>query len=135
MSDELIVKFIVSEDIETHSITPNETKNIVINPILVMRTQYIPTSLSLALTVLVSGIDFTKENSIKIDLINDEKNNMVYTTGLTKIPANEVQEVDNFSFNLELRNVAFENEGMYKFIFEINGKEFTDRFRVVEIVS
>lgn len=135
MTDDLIVKFIISEDIESQPTGVSNSNNIIINPILIMRSKFIPSSLSLAVTIVVHGIDFTQDNTVEIDLLNIEKDEIIYSTGVTTLNANEINEPDNFSFNLQLRNIPFETEGMYRVNFEINGHTYSEEFKVLKYGS
>lgn len=135
MKEELLVKFIVSEDIEGQPINNTLARNIIINPILVMRSQFIPSSLSLGVTIIVNGIDFRESHNVQIKLVNTSLKKAIYDTGITYMNANETQSVDNFSFNLQLRNIPFENEGVYEIVFTIDELEFTDSFKVLKVGS
>lgn len=54
MSD-VKVKFILSEGIETQ-VNGFQQRQVIINPVLVFSTPYIPTSLSLAVSIVISGL-------------------------------------------------------------------------------
>lgn len=133
MSEEIIVKFIVSEDVQTQQL-PNKpvTNNIIINPLNIMRSRWIPTSLSLGVTVYTSGIDFSKEKDVQITLTNRKSGKTLYDSGITKISMPGPSS-DNFTFTLGLKNIDFENVGYYDINFYLDGKKHTDYFKVLKI--
>lgn len=132
MDEDIRVKFIVSEDVQSQPI-PNSplARNILINPIFVMRNRWIPATLSLGITIVTTGIDFSKEHDIQITLTNRTSGETTYNTGVTKVNMPGGTS-DNFTFTVELKNTPFENEGIYDINLNIDGKVYTDYFKVLK---
>lgn len=124
------VKFIVSEDIDVQRIGEAVQSNFIINPVFVMRSRFIPTSLSFGLTVLVSGIDFSQQHTFEIKIYNETNTELIYSTGLNQMPANPMATLDNFTFNLRLNNIPFEHEGAYRVELALDDDIFDDYFEV-----
>lgn len=131
MKNDIIVKFIVSEDVQSQQV-PNTpiSKNIIINPLNIMRTRWIPTTMSLGITIVTSGIDFSKGHEIQITLVNRTSTAVIYDTGKTTIQVPGGNS-DNFNFNLELKNIAFEDPGFYDINLKINDDSYSDHFKVL----
>lgn len=132
MSEEIIVKFIVSEDVQSQQ-SPNSpaTNNIIINPLNIMRSRWIPTSLSLGVTISTSGIDFSEGKDVQITLTNRKSERILYDSGVTNINIPGPSS-DNFTFTLELKNIDFEDAGYYDINFYLNGEKYTDYFKVLK---
>lgn len=133
MEKDIRVSFIVSEDIQSQSLQNSPlAKTIIINPIFIMRTKWIPTTLSLGITIITSGIDFSKEHDVQITLINRTSGITIYDTGKTNIniPGGNA---DNFNFAVELKNMDFEDEGFYDMVLVVDGKTYSDYFKVLKI--
>lgn len=129
----LKVKFIVSEDIEGQPIGNNRVRTVVINPIFVMRSKFIPSSLSLAVTILANGITFNEDHTFQITLLNKVTRETIYDTGLNPIQGGTMPQVDNFTFNLQLRNIDFETEGDYRITLYYDDQEYYDEFQVLKV--
>ena len=74
MSD-VKVKFILSEGIETQ-VNGFQQRQVIINPVLVFSTPYIPTSLSLAISVVISGLT-ESEHEVGFKIKNNIKNKKI----------------------------------------------------------
>lgn len=129
MSNSVRVKFIVAEDRGEQLNTPTTSRNILINPILVMRAPIIPTALSIALVVLTSGLTPNENHEMELSITNTIKNETIYKTGINQftIP----NQTDNFLFNFDLKNLLFMNEGDYCIEMKIDGAVYKDKFSVV----
>ncbi|WP_096819090.1 MULTISPECIES: DUF6941 family protein [Lactococcus] len=128
---EIKVKFIVSEGIESQ-INGLQQRQVIINPVMVFSSKYIPTSLSLATTIVASGVE-TGKHIINLRINNCTKEDDVFNSGNTNVEINEL--LDNFVLSADLKNIAFETEGQYKVIFTIDGQEFEDTFSVKKTVE
>ena len=131
MNNEMLVKIIVSEDISSQQNGPN-ISNIIINPVLTLRAPFVPTALSLAVTVLTSGITPNETHKMEINITNangDADEPAIYSTGENDFAIPGAS--DNFNFNLDLKNIPFMDEGKYKVNFIFDGKTFSDVFSVV----
>lgn len=99
-----------------------------INPLPMLRPQFIPTNFSFALSVSASGIDLTKPGSIKLQILNpddsllknfEEIKTPVFEHGVSKIP----EEYCGFTLNMKIQNISLRTEGIYKLKVNYNGKE------------
>ena len=127
MSENLKVKIIVSEDIVSQNVN-NQTSNLIINPVYVLRAPFVPTALSLGITIVTAGLETGKNHEIEISVLNTKLNESIYTTGtnLVLVPSG----VDNFNFSLDLKNLPFMNIGEYIINLKVDGSEFSDTFMV-----
>lgn len=125
MSD-INVKFIVSEGIEAQT-NGFQQRQLIVNPVLIFATKYIPTSLSLAVTMFATGVEAGKR-TINLIINNCTQDEDVFNSGPSEVEVNE--GLDNFVVSADLKNVAFETEGQYKVILKIDDKEFHDVFSV-----
>jgi len=128
---EIKVKFIVSEGIESQ-INGLQQRQVIINPVMVFSSKYIPTSLSLATTIVASGVE-TGKQIINLRINNCTKEDDVFNSGNTNVEINEL--LDNFVLSADLKNIVFETEVQYKVIFTIDGQEFEDTFSVKKTVE
>lgn len=110
MKNDLKVKVIVSEGIETQS-NGMQQRQIIVNPIINLRTRFIPTSLSLGVTVIVAGLEANTNYNLQIILAHTESDTVIFDTGVQ--PFNSTNAVDNFLANIDLKNLEVENEGEY----------------------
>lgn len=132
MNNDVFVQFIVSEDIENQT-NSNMTRNVIINPIHIFRSQFIPTSLSLGVTVLISGLDFSISHTLEVKLTNPHNNQVIFTTNEQQTPLGVGNAIDNITMNLDLNNIPFEHEGKYIIELRIDGDKFTDEFEVLKV--
>ncbi|MBT2732131.1 hypothetical protein [Carnobacterium sp. ISL-102] len=129
MSNEVTVQIIVSEDMEIHQVGQSQMTKVV-NPALVMRVPFVPTGLSLAIMVITTGIDFSKEHKMTIKIFDPEKDETLYTTNENTLNLPNIVS-DNFNFNLDLKNVPFKHNGMFEVHFILNGETTIHKFKVI----
>lgn len=128
------VKIIVSEDIETQKIQDNSTRTILINPVQIMRSQYIPTNLSVALTIVVSKVDWNQDHEVKIILKNPRTERILTELIPPVIKSGSISpHIDNFSFTLDLKNVDIQDEGSYEVEFIFDGHPTIEEFEVLQV--
>lgn len=123
---EVKVKVIVSEEVTNQF--NGQANNVLFNPILVMKAPFVPTALSLGITVILANIN-TLSNKLKISILEPINNEEIYTTGYNNydLPS----EPKNYLFNLSLKNIPFMTEGIYTIEVDLNGVTTTDTFEVV----
>lgn len=122
--DNKYVKIIVSEDMSVQQEGSNQL-NMLINPVYVLRAPFVPTALSMAVTIMTAG--FESDNySIEILVKNDQLGTTVFNTGTNTVSIGP--NLDNFNFNLNLKNLEFMNEGKYFVEFGIKGPEINERY-------
>lgn len=130
MNESLKVKFIISERIDNESGPNGNQNNIIVNPLNVLQSKYIPTALSFGLTIIISGFDINSEHIFEIKIIHKDTEAIAFSTGestLPQLPSNAV----NFNFNLSLSNVDIEHEGEYIVKFLFDSEEYSDSFDVI----
>lgn len=121
------VKIIISEDISQQQTGPN-VASLIVNPVIVMRAPFVPTALSLAVTILTSGLQSNHEYRMEIKVTNEITNEILYSSGTNSfiIP----NQADNFNFNADLKNLPFMNTGEYKVIFKIDEDTYEESFYI-----
>ena len=127
MSD-VKVKFILSEGIETQ-VNGFQQRQAIINPVLVFSTPYIPTSLSLAISVVISGLT-ESEHEVGFKIKNNIKKKNIFESGLASIEIKD--SLDNFVMTADLKNIGFESEGEYEVALTLDGEEYSDTFSLVK---
>lgn len=125
--DKPIVKFIVSEGVETQS-NNFQQRQAIVNPVLVFETQFIPTSLSLAISMLIYGISDGEMHSFSFNITNNTSGKVIFDTGTTNLEV--LKDKDNFVISADLKNIGFEDEGSYTIELKVDGTEFKDDFFV-----
>lgn len=124
---EIKVKIILSEAMESQNNGPG-INNLIINPVLVFRSKYIPTAASLAVTIITTGIVVNQNHTMEIKLMRVEDDTVLYTTDSSQFTMPDVK--DNFYFNLNLNNIAFKATGEYKIVFSIDGGNYEEFFKL-----
>lgn len=128
-------QILIAEDLEVLPTSDGGQINKIVNPILKMRVPFIPAGLTFTVSIITTGIDFNKNHNFSIKIIDpsldetDEKH-FLYTSGEATIHANN-NKTDNFNFNLDLKNIPFRREGLFKVIMNIDNKTFDQEFEVV----
>lgn len=128
MDEELAVQFIVSKDISLEKTFDGGQNNIIINPVNVISSKYIPTSFSFAITIMISNFDKTIEHDFQVSVTASDGKE-IFNTGKNQIgpiPHN----IDNFSFNLKLDNIDLPVVGTYTITFSFDDGTFTHNFKV-----
>lgn len=137
LSDNMAIsaQIIIAEDLEVIPTGNMGEMNKIVNPILKMRVPFIPAGLTFVVSIITTGIDFSKDNNFSIKIIDPsleetDKNYILYTSGEGVIHANN-NKTDNFNFNLNLKNIPFRREGSFKVIMNIEDQIFSQEFEVV----
>lgn len=122
--DNKYVKIIVSEDMSVQQEGSNQL-NMLINPVYVLRAPFVPTALSMAVTIMTAG--FEADNyTIEILIKNDQLDTTIFNTGRNTVSIGP--NLDNFNFNLNLKKLEFMTEGKYYVEFQIIGPEINNRY-------
>ena len=113
--DEKLVKIIVSEDLGVQQEGSGQL-NLIINPVYVLRAPFVPTALSIGLTIITSGF---KEGNylIEIKIKNTVQDITIFNSGKNSVRI--VPNLDNYNFTLNLKNLEFMSEGKYTVSFKI----------------
>ncbi|MCH1713134.1 hypothetical protein [Lactococcus petauri] len=128
MSD-IRVRFIVSEGVEVQA-TGFQQRQFIFNPVIVFATKYIPTSLSLAITMVAAGIK-PGIHSIGFKIYSCTEGKDIFDTGMSD--AEIAEGLENFVMTADLKNIGFESEGDYKIILTIDDELFEDTFVIKKI--
>lgn len=129
--NDIKVKFIVSEGVENQG-NGFQQRQTIVNPVLTFATKYMPTSLSIAITMVANGISAGK-HQVGFKIINCTKEEDVFDSGISEVTVEE--ELDNFVLTADLKNIGFENEGEYKVTLKIDGELFYDVFNVRKVID
>ncbi|MDT2752186.1 hypothetical protein P7G96_09245 [Enterococcus thailandicus] len=128
MDNNIRALIIASENASGQPTGPNTIGTFITNPSLVFRTPFIPTAMSMSVTIITSGIKANENYKFKIDIVNNQTGTRIYTTGDNDL--NLPNDMDNFMFNLDLKNLEFMNAGTYNIEFMINQTIFNQEFEV-----
>lgn len=125
------VQIIISNGLETEDIN-GVIVNKIIEPVLVLGTKFIPTTLSFNITVLIQGYDFINtNNNIKLEVV-DENGDVLHSTGDVDIEKSE-EAMKNMRIMLDIKNTEFLYEGDYSVIFTINQEKYEHIFSVEQL--
>lgn len=125
--NDVIVKFIVSEGIEAQT-NGFQQRQLIVNPVIVFSTPFIPTSLTLAISIIISGISDGSKHRIGFKVKNNTNEQIIFDSGITELEVNK--SLDNFVISADLKNLGFETEGTYEISLSIDGKDYSDYFIV-----
>ncbi|EOS7998903.1 hypothetical protein C7N31_RS12975, partial [Enterococcus hirae] len=98
--DNIKALIIASENATGQPTGPNTIGTFITNPSLVFRAPFIPTAMSIAVTIITSGIKANEHYKFKIDVTNTITGKQIYSTGNNDL--NLPNDMDNFMFNLDL---------------------------------
>lgn len=126
------VQIIVADAIETTQNPAGGGVNNVINPSLVFGLPVVPSALSFSASVLVKGIDNGIGHKLDFKITNSKGTEIGNISG--EMPVQSSSPIDMSNFNLNFRNVLFEDEGIYKVVFCVDGQiEGEQEFEVKDI--
>lgn len=122
---ESIVRFIVSEGFDN-----SNNRQALVNPILAISTPFMPTSLSFVVSMVVYGPLGGQNLPFKFKIRNVKEDKVIFDSGVLNIepPTN----YDSFVITMDLKNIAFESDGKYENILQIDGDEHSDIFFVIK---
>ena len=127
MSD-VKVKFILSEGIETQ-VNGFQQRQVIINPVLVFSTPYIPTSLSLAVSIVISGLT-ESDHKIGFNIRSKKEAKSIFESDIASVEIKD--SLDNFVMTADLKNIGFEFEGDYEVVLTLDGQEYSDVFSLIK---
>lgn len=104
-----------------------------INPNLAFASPVIPSALSFVAEVITKDISFDKPQRVQFTIL-DTTNNATVDSIEGDAPIQSPNPLNTFNFNLNFRNVLFEHEGTYDFLFKLDGKEMgRQSFEIVKV--
>lgn len=117
--------------------TPQGSRNQIVNPLQVLAPIAIPGNYSFAIACNVAGFDVEKENSVRIQFVSSS-NQILNDTGDIKfqIPIDQIK-VDKPSvmqFNLDMRNLILHEVGLYSTKVFVNGEQIGE-YKIQVIVG
>ena len=129
---EKIVQIVISED----SSGPLDNQPaMLLNPLLTISVLGVPTKFSFSITIMCTGIDFRQVKTVNILLINHgaekEENRVTVLGELDNFGDISFPDTPNNSFNLNMRNFALLNEGLYTVDFILDGETYSQNFNVI----
>lgn len=128
-----LVSFVVCDSITNIPAPQNGTITNLVSPQIALRPQFIPGNFSFGVAVGIADIDLRAENKMRFTIV-DPDGGIAHDTGENAFPI--IQEPDTlpkeyqgFMVNIDIRNLAVQSEGEYKFVFYINGA-FVGEYKV-----
>lgn len=121
------IQIIIAEMIETVQNGNDAAEHRVFNPTLILTAPIIPSALSFSICVNFYDIKIPQNTEILIK-IKDPEGSELFHEKHGDIP--ELDEQNNTRVVVNLRNMLFKVEGQHTVYFIINGKEYTQEFRV-----
>ncbi len=106
-----LCQIIISEAFEQTQLPNGSTINKVIQPILMFKLPFVPSTLTFQITVITTGYKLDKGLWFGYS-ITDADDKDVFIQPKQSIPA-IAQNFDNFNFNIEARNIQLMKPGSY----------------------
>lgn len=131
MAKEVMTNIIIAQNTETQP-GSNPPQQVIINPLLVLRTEYMPTMLSFAVTCIVSGLGLEQRHVVGLKIIRVDSGEEIFSTnGEQEIPN---VNPDNFVINANLSNINVRqsNGGEYQVKLSVDGTEFKKSFYILK---
>lgn len=128
-----ISSFTYCDNIQSE-MTPQGPRNQIVNPLQVLAPIAIPGNYSFAISCNITDFDATKENCVRIQFLSPQEK-ILNDTGEIKfqLPA-EQANVDAMQFNLDIRNLVFEETGLYMTRVFVNGEQIGE-YRIKVMVG
>jgi|GEM_PF-4994150 len=110
---------------------------ILINPQLTMSVLSVPTTFSFGVTIITTGYNFSEINNFAINILNLDakdvaKHRLAFHNKFDKNSYKQASDGDkaNATFNIELNNFVFRNEGTYRVEVSLDDEKFTQEFNI-----
>ena len=124
---EVEVGITIAQSVQTQQVGMQQQQTI-INPVKIIRSPYIPSALSLAISCVIIGLDQHVEHTFKIKIENNSTKELVFSSSQNQLNANP--DTDNVVINADLKNIGFPNDGKYNTIIEVDHKSYSSAFYV-----
>lgn len=122
---------------QIHNPQPNEPA-VLIHPQLTVSVLSTPTTFSFGLSIITTGYNFAEVNKFSMRILNlDAKNIQNHRLSFQNtFEKNFYEQVSignkaNSTFNIELNNFVFRNEGTYRVEVNIDEEQFIQEFNVL----
>lgn len=99
----------------------------VVNPKLIFRATILPTNLSFCITMIVGNVK-PGEHRIKAKIKYLENSVNVFESDVSTVSVPE--KADDFTLNLDLRNIDLPGEGKFEIEFQVDENKFYEIFEV-----
>lgn len=133
---EYISSFTYCDSIQTE-FTPQGPKPQIVNPLQVLAPIAIPSNYSFSVACNLAGFDAKKENAIRICFVSPSGEVINDTQEIKfKIPDDQIK-VDKpamMQFNLDMRNVAIRETGVFSTKVYVNGNEIGD-YKIAVVIG
>ena len=117
--------------------TPQGPRNQIVNPLQVLAPIAIPGNYSFAIACNIAGFDVEKENSVRIKFVSSDEQ-LLNDTGDIKfqLPVDQMKadKPSVMPFNLDMRNLAFHQAGIYSIKVFVNGEQIGE-YKIQVIVG
>lgn len=120
------VKFIIAESLETIQIGAQQLFKIV-NPMNVIRSTFIPTTLSLVFAIIVSGYENNQSHKISLRVVYKQNDEVLFSADAMDVP---FPALDNLNLHYDVRNLILKTEGEYVIELTIDDDKYSESFYV-----
>lgn len=131
-----ISSFIYCDSIQMET-TPQGPRNQIVNPLQVLAPIAIPGNYSFAIACNIAGFDVEKENSVRIQFVSSDEQ-LLNDTGDIKfqLPIDQTKpgKPGVMQFNLDMRNLVFNEVGIYSTRVFANGEQIGE-YKIEVIVG
>lgn len=131
-----ISSFIYCDSIQMET-TPQGPRNQIVNPLQVLAPIAIPGNYSFAIACNIAGFDVEKENSVRIQFVSSGEQ-LLNDTGDIKfqLPIDQMKpgKPGVMQFNLDMRNLVFNEVGIYSTRVFANGEQIGE-YKIEVIVG
>lgn len=131
-----ISSFIYCDSIQME-MTPQGPRNQIVNPLQVLAPIAIPGNYSFAIACNIAGFDVEKENSVRIQFVSSGEQ-LLNDTGDIKfqLPIDQMKpgKPGVMQFNLDMRNLVFNEVGIYSTRVFVNGEQIGE-YKIEVIVG
>jgi len=118
--------FVISENVQSIPALGGMFAQQVTGPMIALRPQFIPSSLSFGITFGVSGVNPTQANKLQTRILSPD-GKVLNDTGVIDLPIDPNDDPElpleyrGFIMNMDLRNIAIETSGCYTIELYVNG--------------
>lgn len=120
-----LVSFVLCDSINNITAPQSGMVTNLVSPQIALRPQFVPGNFSFAVAVGIADIDLQTENRMRFTIV-DPTGEIAHDTGenvFPIFPAHDTmpREHQGFMVNMDIRNLAVQAEGEFRFVFYING--------------
>lgn len=131
-----ISSFTYCDSIQTE-VTPQGSRNQIINPLQVLAPIAVPGNYSFAIACSIAGFDVNRENSVRIKFVSSS-DQLLNDTGDIKLqfPIEQIKsgKLGAMQFNIDMRNLVFDEVGLYSTKIFVNDEKIGE-YKIQVIVG